>query len=228
MRLDQAKRDYYRKRAKEEGYRSRAAFKLKQMNTKYRLIKPGSIVVDIGAAPGGWLEVSSELSGVRGKVIGVDLLPIAPLRNKNVVLLQDDITSPDLSGNLREAIGKWKADCVLADLSPKLSGVWDMDHFRQIDLCHRVVDMLPNLLTIGGSAVIKAFQGEQLPKLISRLKKSFQKCEISKPDASRKESSEIYLVALEFSGQVSPQQTEDVEEERPYGEPSGSDESDSL
>jgi len=228
LRFDQAKRDYYRRRAQEEGYRSRAAFKLKQMNEKYQFIKPGSIVADIGAAPGGWLEVSAEVVGNRGRVIGIDLLPIDPLTKKNVILLQLDITSPESLERLDESINKGKFDCVLADLSPKLSGIWDMDHYKQIELCHRVLDLLPSILATGGSTVMKAFQGEHTSSLIPRLKTSFQRFEISKPDASRKESSEVYLVAMGFNGQVSPRQSEDTREEHRFEEHSGSDESDSL
>ena len=221
MRLDEAKRDHYRKRAKEEGYRSRAAFKLLQMNQKYHLIKPGDRVIDIGSAPGGWLEVASNEVGPRGLVIGVDLVRVKPV-GKNVKIIMADITSPDFPDRLHFELGKGNADSVIADLSPKVSGIWDMDQFRQIELCHKVVDLLPSILVRNGVAVMKAFQGEELDSLIKRLKKSFSRVEVSKPNASRSESSEVYLVSMEFNGTVEPRQSEAREEERPSEPPSDS------
>jgi 23S rRNA (uridine2552-2'-O)-methyltransferase len=125
---------------------------------------------------------------------------------------------------LREALGRSKADCVLADLSPKLSGIWDMDHFRQIELCQKVVDILPEILAEGGSCVMKAFHGGELDALIKRLRASFKRLDIAKPDASRKESSEVYLVSTEFNGQVPPRPNEAQEGEHLYEEPEDSDE----
>jgi len=228
LRPDEAKREYYRRRAREEGYRSRAAYKLKQMNQRFHFLRFGSVVVDIGAAPGGWLEVVSQTVGSRGKVIGVDLDPIEALPNSNVVVFQDDVTSPGFAERIENEIGKGKADCVLADLSPKLSGVWDMDHYKQIDLCHSVMDMLPEILDLNGSIVMKAFQGNELSDLIQRLKLSFAKFEISKPEASRKQSSEVYLFARGFKGRVAKRETEDEEEKHQYEEPSDLIASDSL
>jgi 23S rRNA (uridine2552-2'-O)-methyltransferase len=213
MRLEEAKKDLYRKRAKEEGYRSRAAYKLLQLNQKYRIIRAGLSVVDVGAAPGGWLEVASELVGPRGIVIGVDVVKMKPV-GKNVKILLEDVLSKDFPSKLSEALGKGgKADCILADLSPKLSGIWDMDHFKQIELCHKVVDLLPQTLVKGGSNVLKAFHGGELDPLVKRLRKSFSRVDVSKPEASRSESSEVYLVSLDFSGQVAPRPSEVLEEE---------------
>jgi 23S rRNA (uridine2552-2'-O)-methyltransferase len=202
MRLEEAKRDHYRKLAKWEGFRSRAAFKLTQINEKYQLFGAESCVIDVGCAPGGWLEVASKTVGQRGLVVGVDFVDVRPLGEKNVVILKEDITSASFLGRLKETIGKTKADSVLADLSPKLSGIWDMDHFRQIELCHKVLDVLPEILTEGGSSVMKAFHGAELEGLVQRLRGSFERVDVSKPDASRKESSEVYLVSQHFRGQV--------------------------
>src|SRR5579875_2526176 len=222
MKLEQAKRDYYRRRAKEEGYRSRAAFKLLQLNEKYHMFRANSSVVDIGAAPGGWLEVASKVIGGRGLAVGVDLVKVKPL-GKNVKILQEDITSDTFPDRLREALGRSRADCVLADLSPKLSGIWDMDHFKQIELCHKVLDILPETLVQGGSCVMKAFHGAELDSLIKRLRNSFERLEISKPEASRKESSEVYLVALGFKGRVPSRPSEPERSMRPSEPPEGSD-----
>jgi 23S rRNA (uridine2552-2'-O)-methyltransferase len=226
LRLDEAKRDFYRKRAKEEGYRSRAAFKLIQINKKYRLIKIRDRVIDIGSAPGGWLEVASKEVGDDGLVVGVDLVRVKPV-GKNVRILMGDIYTAKLSDELHLALGKGNADCVLADLSPKVSGIWEMDQFRQIDLCHKVVDLFPSFLARGGSSVMKAFQGKELDPLYKRLKKSFARVEVSKPNASRSESSEVYLVSMDFSGKVEPRQLEFPEEEPPSESLSDSNESDS-
>lgn len=214
MRLDEAKKDHYRKRAKEEGFRSRAAFKLIQINQKYRLIRPADRVIDIGSAPGGWLEVASNLVGPRGLVVGVDLVRVKPV-GKNVKIIQEDITSPVFLDKLHRELGKGNADSVLADLSPKVSGIWDMDQFRQVELCHKVLDLLPSILVRNGASVMKAFQGEDLDSLVKRLRKSFSRVEVSKPNASRSESSEVYLVSIDFNGTVEPRQIEALEEERP-------------
>ena len=224
MRLDEAKKEYYRRRAKEEGYRSRASYKLIQINEKYRLIRPGAKVVDVGCAPGGWLEVSSELVGSKGLVVGIDIVPVKPVR-KNVKILLDDVSSEGFPQRLTDALGKGKADCVLADLSPKLSGIWEMDHFKQMELCHKVVDLYPEALVMEGSTVLKAFQGDELSELVKRLKKSFRRVEISKPDASRKESSELYLVGIGFTGKAAPREIESPPAEHQSEQHSDSDES---
>jgi len=213
--------------AKEEGYRSRAAYKLIQINQKYKLIRAGHRVVDIGSAPGGWLEVASKLVGPEGIVVGVDIVRVKPV-GKNVTILMEDVSSPDFPDKLHEILGKGNADCVLADLSPKLSGIWDMDHFKQIELCHKVLDLLPDSLVRGGSCVMKAFHGDELEPLIKRLRFSFPRVEVSKPEASRNESSEVYLVAMDFNGKVEPRSFEDLQEESPSEPRSGSVESDLL
>ena len=212
MRLEEAKRDLYRRKAKEEGYRSRAAFKLLQLNDKYILIKPGYSVVDIGSAPGGWLEVASELVGQRGLVVGVDLVPVKPV-GKNVKIIQEDISSEEFPAKLAASLGRGgKADCILADLSPKLSGIWDMDHFKQIELCHKVLDLLPDTLVRDGSCVLKAFHGSELEALVKRLRQSFSNVDVSKPSASRNESSEVYLVSVGFTGRV-PSRSSEAQEQ---------------
>jgi len=194
------------------------------MNQKYRFIRTGDRVIDVGSAPGGWLEVASKEVGPTGLVIGVDLVRVKPV-GKNVKILMEDISSPDFPDKLHLALGKGNADSVLADLSPKVSGIWDMDQFRQIELSHKVVDLLPSILVRGGTTVTKAFQGNELDLLVKRLKKSFSRVELSKPNASRSVSSEIYLVAMDFSGKVEPRFFEPLEDELPSVPPSGSAES---
>ena len=171
------------------------------------------------------MQISAEIVGRTGAIVGVDLEQVKPLSN-NVKILQDDVTSEGFGNRLLAHLGNSKAGCVLADLSPKLSGIWDMDHYKQIDLCMSVLDLLPEILETGGSSVMKAFQGDQLGSLVQRLKKSFQKVEISKPDASRKQSSEVYLVSLGFTGQVPPRQIRESRSVRQFEEPLDSVESD--
>ena len=216
MRLEEAKRDYYRRLAKEEGYRSRAAYKLLQIANKYPIIREGFKIIDLGCAPGGWLQVASKLVGDRGAVFGVDIVGVKRINRKNVTVIHADIASSIFRSNLFNAIGKGKADCVLADLSPKLSGIWDMDHFRQIELCHMVLDILPEILTLDGSNLMKAFHGAELEPLVLRLRNSFARVEISKPDASRSQSSEVYLVSMGFSGRVPSRSTESLSERRQF------------
>jgi 23S rRNA (uridine2552-2'-O)-methyltransferase len=215
VKLEQAKRDYYRRLAKEKGYRSRSAFKLQQMNNKYHLIRRGSKVVDIGAAPGGWLQIASELVGVVGLVVGLDLDPIKDV-SKNTRVIQGDITDQYALDKILGELAGDRADCVMADLSPKLSGIWDIDHFKQIDLCMKVMDLMPAILKRGGSSVMKAFHGDELRNLTSRMRKSFERVEISKPNASRKESSEVYIVGIGFSGQTPRQPIGESEPEQQY------------
>jgi 23S rRNA (uridine2552-2'-O)-methyltransferase len=219
LRLEEAKRDQFRRKAKEEGYRSRAAYKLIQINNKYRIIRAGAKIVDLGCAPGGWLQVTSDLVGERGLVVGVDISVVKPIGRKNVRIIQDDISSEGFTKRLCEVMGKGKADCVLADLSPKLSGIWDMDHFKQIELCNSVVDLLPDTLALGGSNIVKAFHGAELDSFIKRLRGSFSRVEISKPEASRNESSEVYLVSMDFKGQVPSIPSEPPEEGRQSEQP---------
>lgn len=227
MRLEEAKRDYYRKQAREQGYRSRAAFKLQQINNKYHLMGRGSKVVDIGCAPGGWLQVSSMLVGNVGQVVGVDVAPVKAVA-KNTTILQEDIASASAAEKITGAMRGSMADVVLADLSPKLSGIWDMDHYKQIDLCNTVVALLPSVLEVGGSCVVKAFEGGELRGFVERMSNSFSRVEISKPNASRKESSEVYLVGIRFNGRVQEQSREEPPSLHPSAPHSDSNESDWL
>jgi len=196
MRLEDAKRDQYRKLAREEGYKSRAAYKLLENVRKYHLIKPGDYVLDFGAAPGGWLQVASEAAGESGLVVGVDLEPVE-LNEPNVVTIQSDVKSPELSVKLERALSR-KADVVLSDLSPQVMGTWDLDHYRQIELTMAVAALMGGFLRKGGSAMFKVFDGERFVETRALLSKRFEKVQITKPKASRKGSAELYLVCFGF------------------------------
>jgi|YelNatPaOPRAMG01_1025707.scaffolds.fasta_scaffold23394_7 23S rRNA (uridine2552-2'-O)-methyltransferase len=198
MRPLQAKRDLYRRKAREEGYRSRAAFKLIQLNRKFRLMKPGDRVLDIGCAPGGWLQVESEAVGQEGKVLGVDILPVEPPA-ANVETMTLDVTSPQAASEILEKM-PGGVDAVFSDLSPKTIGVWEVDSARQIDMSAKALRVACQVLKRDGPAVFKVFQGELTDELLREAKGRFERVDLAKPEASRKESSELYLVCLGFKG----------------------------
>jgi len=184
-------KDHFYRKAKEEGYRSRASYKLLQINQKHNVIKKGDTVVDLGAAPGGWLQVAKEISG--GFVLGVDIQNIAPLGG--VETLRGDITNSStlesISGMIEKTGG---ADVVICDASPNLSGNWNLDHARSIDLCRSALDVATKILKPGGNFVVKVFQGDMFSDFLAEAKKHFSFVKVYGPRASRKESAEIYII----------------------------------
>ena len=195
MRLADARRDQYRRLAKDQGYRARSAYKLLQMNRSYNIIKKGDKVVDLGCAPGGWLQVAVKEVRPSGKVIGIDLKPVTPV--VDAIILQGSIEDPNILSKIEEILGS-KADVILSDMAPNVSGVWDIDHARQISLSTIALGFARQVLRVGGSSVFKIFEGEMLKEFKSELRKSFGKVLLSKPSASRQESSELYIVCLDF------------------------------
>lgn len=200
MKLADARKDRYRRLAKESNYRSRAVYKLDQINKSYHFLKRGTKVVDIGAAPGGWLQLVSKLVGPEGLVIGIDIKEIEPIAD--VITLTGDITKEETIILLQKNLDG-KADLILSDLAPNVSGIWEMDHIKQIDLTRKAVEATIKLLRQNGNAIYKVFQGEMTSEFISDMKKIFLNVLITKPDASRKESSEIYLVCKRFQPKYS-------------------------
>ena len=190
-------KDTFYRRAKKEGYRSRAAYKLLELNRRYHLIRPGDLVVDLGAAPGGWLQVAAQLTGEKGKVVGVDIQPIEPFKEKNILVLRGDITSEDIQQKIKELLGS-PADCVLSDLSPRLSGIRDADISRSLELARTAQKVASNLLTPEGCLLAKTFVGEEMNTFFLELKESFRSVQRTRPEATRKGSSEIYLCAKGF------------------------------
>ena len=195
MRLADARRDQYRRLAKDQGYRARSAYKLLQMNRSYNIIKKGDKVVDLGCAPGGWLQVAVKEVRSSGKVIGIDLKPVTPIAD--AIILQGSIEDPNMLSKISKILG-CKADVVLSDLAPNVSGVWDIDHARQISLSTIALRFAQYVLRIGGSSVFKVFEGDMLEEFRSELRKSFGKVLLNKPSASRQESSELYIICLNF------------------------------
>jgi len=195
MRLADARRDQYRRLAKDQGYRARSAYKLLQINRSYHIIKKGDKVVDLGCAPGGWLQVAVKEVRSSGNVIGMDLKPVTPVTG--AIILQGSIEDPNMLIKIAEILG-CKADVVLSDLAPNVSGVWDIDHARQISLSTIALRFAQHVLRVGGSSVFKVFEGDMLMEFRSELRKSFGKVLLSKPSASRQESSELYIICLDF------------------------------
>jgi 23S rRNA (uridine2552-2'-O)-methyltransferase len=202
MRLADARRDRYRRLAKDQGYRARSAYKLLQLNDSYHILRKGSKVADLGCAPGGWLQVATKIVGDSGRVIGVDIKPVDPV--PGAVVIQGNIEDPGIADKVAAMLGG-NADVVLSDIAPNVSGVWDVDHARQISLTAAASQFARSVLKPGGSAVFKVFEGEMLNEMRVELRKSFGRVLLSKPTASRQESSELYVVCLDFKPQnISP------------------------
>ena len=190
------KKEFYYKQAKKQGYRARSAYKLLQIQQRYNIIKRGDTVLDLGAAPGGWSQVAKEIVGEEGKVIGVDLLPIKPI--KNIHFIEGDITDTETMEKIKELIGKKKIDVVISDMSPNISGNYSLDQARSVWLCEHALNYAENFLKEKGNLVCKVFEGEDFNNLRAKIKKRFHKVENVIPKASRKTSSEVYLVGISF------------------------------
>ena len=189
--------DSYYKKAKQEGYRSRAAYKLLELQQRFRLMRPGVVVVDLGAAPGGWLQVAAKFVGQSGKVIGIDLQPIETLREANIIFFQGDITSPEISKKISELVDG-KVHCVLSDLAPRLSGIRDADAARCLELNRTALTVATALLRPGGSFLVKGFVNQELHTFTLELKQHFHSVQRTRPEATRQGSSEFYFFAKDF------------------------------
>lgn len=188
-------KDPYVRKAREEGLRSRAAFKLTQINERYKILKPGDAVVDLGAAPGGWLVVTSKIIGAQGKLVGVDLKEIAPI--PGVELLQADIFAPETLVAVR-ALLNGQADVVLSDAAPQTSGIRITDHARSIAVGEGAARIAAELLKPGGNFVAKIYEGEDLGRFMDSLRPVYRNVRAHSPPASRDESKEIYVIAQGF------------------------------
>ena len=201
--LDKRRRDQYYRLARIRGYRSRSAYKLLQVIRTYQLVKPGQKVVDLGAQPGGWLQVAREVVGPEGLVLGVDIKEIQPLNSPNVKLLTMDVYGEDIVDRIIEELGG-PADALVSDLAPGIIGAWDVDHARQVDLARRALEIAEKVLRHDGNALIKLFHGPELKRLQDDAGLLFVKSRLLKPKASRPESSEIYFLGLGFKGKWFP------------------------
>jgi len=193
--IQDRKREYYYKKAKEENYRSRATYKLVQANEKYGFIQRNSIVVDLGAAPGGWIQAARKMTGKNGYVLGIDLKPIDPFTQEYIRTIIADFTEPGVVEQILSFLPR-KADVVLCDAAPNITGVWEVDHARQIDLAEKALEIAQCLLRPNGSFFVKVFEGDLLNDYIQTVKAIFETVKMVKPQASRQKSSEMYLLAL--------------------------------
>jgi 23S rRNA (uridine2552-2'-O)-methyltransferase len=190
--------DPYVKQARQEGYRSRASYKLIQLNEKDRLIRPGMLVVDLGSAPGGWSQVAGKLVGAKGKVVASDVLPMEPL--KNVDFIQGDFTDEAVLNQILARLEGRKPDLILCDIAPNISGIDVADQASSIYLVELALDMARQVLKPKGDFVAKVFQGAGSEAYLKELRSSFEKLMIRKPAASRPRSREVYVVAKGFKG----------------------------
>ena len=193
------RKDQYYKLAKREGYRSRASFKLLEVVKRYRFIKTGDRLIDLGAAPGGWLQAARQVVGETGFVYGFDLEPIEPLPYRNVSANVLDITEENAIETIARISGE-NVDVVLSDAAPNISGVWEVDHTRQIFLAKRSLDIACHVLREGGNFFVKLFHGPELIQFKQDVQKLFKNVTLIKPSASRARSSEIYLLGAGFLG----------------------------
>ncbi len=189
-------KDEYYNKAKQQGYRARSAYKLQQLDETAGLLGEGRTVVDLGAAPGGWLQVAAERVGERGRVVGVDRQSIEPLADPTppVEYVRGDITEEDTVARLREAVDG-EADVVLSDMAPNMTGEYDLDHARSVHLARQALSIAEDLLGAGGDLAVKVFDGRDLDDLQADMEGEFEYVRQVRPDASRDASSELYLVA---------------------------------
>jgi 23S rRNA (uridine2552-2'-O)-methyltransferase len=190
--------DPYVKQARQEGYRSRASYKLIQLNEKDRLIRPGMLIVDLGSAPGGWSQVAGKLVGARGKVVATDILPMEPVTN--VDFIQGDFTDQAVLNEILARLEGRKPDLILCDLAPNISGIDVADQASSVYLVELALDMARQALKPKGDFVAKVFQGVGSDTYLKELRSSFEKLMIRKPAASRPRSREVYVVAKGFKG----------------------------
>jgi 23S rRNA (uridine2552-2'-O)-methyltransferase len=196
--LDEHFNDQYVQRSQQDGYRSRASYKLIELIEKDKLVRPGMTVVDLGAAPGGWSQVAAELIGDKGRVIASDILPMDSLADVNFI--QGDFTEDAVFEELMAALGPNKADLVMSDMAPNMSGMADVDQPRAMYLVELALDMARHTLRPKGNFVAKVFQGEGFDEYLKDVRSSFQTVVTRKPGASRPRSREVYIVGKGFKG----------------------------
>jgi 23S rRNA (uridine2552-2'-O)-methyltransferase len=192
--IRERKNEFYYKKAKEENYRSRATYKLVQANEKYQFIKRGDVVVDLGAAPGGWIQAARKITTKTGFVLGVDIKPIEPFTQDYIRTIVADLTEPDAAEQILSFLPR-KADVVISDSAPNITGVWEVDHARQIDLASKAMEIAQQVLKVGGNFFVKLFEGDLFNDFLQTVKMNFEEVKIVKPKASRSQSSEMYILA---------------------------------
>jgi len=190
--------DPYVKQAQKDGYRSRASYKLLEVQEKYKLIRPGMSVVDLGAALGGWSQVTSRLIGGQGRLIASDILEMDSI--PDVTFIQGDFTRDDVLAQILEAVGNSQVDLVISDMAPNMSGTPEVDMPKAMFLCELALDLAARILKPGGNFVIKVFQGEGFDAYVKDARQKFDKVQMIKPDSSRGSSREQYMLAWGYRG----------------------------
>lgn len=185
--------------SKQDGYRSRASYKLAEIQQRDRVFKHGMLVVDLGAAPGGWCQVAAEQIGGKGRIVASDILPMDALGD--VEFVQGDFTEESVFEDILARLGSDQADLVMSDMAPNMSGIRDVDQPRAMYLAELALDFAVNVLRPGGDFLVKVFQGEGFDAYLKQLRSCFAKVQSRKPDASRGRSREVYLLAREFRGE---------------------------
>ena len=196
--LDEHFNDQYVKKSQQDGYRSRASYKLLELQDKDKLFKSGMSVLDLGSAPGGWSQVAVELVGKKGRVVASDILPMEPI--DGVDFVQGDFTELEVYEQILSVMGENKVDLVISDMAPNMSGVSAVDQPKAMYLVELAVDMAEQILRPGGCLIAKVFHGDGFDELLKAVRSKFNKVQIRKPDASRARSKEQYLVARGFKG----------------------------
>ena len=189
-------KDSYVKKAHQTGARSRATFKLEEIQKRDRLLKPGMTIVDLGAAPGGWSQFASKLLAGNGRIIALDVLPMPPLEGVEFIL--GDFTSDEVLQALRASLKGEKADLVMSDIAPNMSGVGDVDQARAMALAELALDFVREGLRHGGSFLVKVFQGQGFQEYLQALRADFHEVSARKPKSSRARSPEVYLLARNY------------------------------
>ena len=197
MKLIDAKKDHYRKLARDEGYRSRASYKLKELNKSYRIIGAGHFVLDLGCAPGGWMQVAAKIVGNKGKVMGIDRSYVEEI--PRTFILRASIDDDNIVKDIFDYFGE-KVNTVICDLSPQVTGNWSVDHASQISLNYSAVKIMEQVLEKKGNSLFKVFDGEFSNEFYHYMKKKFLRVKLTKPKASRKPSSELYCICLGYIG----------------------------
>lgn len=186
-------RDRFFRQAKRENYRARSAYKLLELDRRFRLLKPGDAVVDLGAAPGSWSQVAASIVGTSGRIVAVDLTEIAPLAG--VTVMTGDIISAETLDQIRDALGR-SADVVLSDVSPRISGTRDTDHARSIELAEASLEAAVELSRVGSRFVVKVFRGVDFDLFVDRVRRAYGRVQVAVPEATRAESREAYVIGV--------------------------------
>jgi 23S rRNA (uridine2552-2'-O)-methyltransferase len=195
--VNERKREYYYRKAKEEKFRSRASYKLLQAVKKYKFIKPGYVVLDLGAAPGGWTQAARKLVEESGFVLAVDLKQIESFEESNVRTVIGDVSESQTIKVILELLPR-SADVVISDVAPNVSGIWELDNARQIDLAQQSLKVAASVLRYGGNFFVKVFQGSSTNRFINEVRRQFSFVKMVKPRASRSKSAELYVLGMNY------------------------------